>query len=236
VAELYGDDIDGDGREEDDIANNLFIGESLGAIFGYEYMGVVQESDTEYLGNNGGQPGDPMFRDLDGDGVITAEDRKILGFGQENFRLGLTNTLNYKNLSLYVLVSGIFGGNGFYQQANPLYNSFRTRFDTNEIDHDWWTPENQSEEFLRPAYTGGRYLGLQSRTFVRIQDVTLSYTLPSSALSALNISSLKVYSTINNLATFTNWFGGGDPEEGIPALSGIYPVPTVYSFGLNVSF
>ncbi len=92
VAELYGDDIDGDGVEEDDIANNLFIGKSLGAIYGYEYIGIVQEDDNEYINSVGAQPGDPMFQDLDGDGFITADnDRKILGYRKENYRLGLSN-------------------------------------------------------------------------------------------------------------------------------------------------
>ncbi|MEQ9290139.1 MAG: TonB-dependent receptor [Cyclobacteriaceae bacterium] len=236
VVELYGDDVDGDGVEDDDIANSLFIGESLGAIYGYKYIGVVQEDDTEYTSANGAQGGDPMFEDLDGDGIITAEDRMILGVSKENFRMGLSNTVTYKNFSLYVMLSGIFGGGGFYQKANPLHNSFRNRFDTNEIDHDWWTPENKSEEYLRPDYIGGRYLGLQSRGFVRIQDITLSYKLPQNALSKVGMSSAQVYTTVKNLYTFSNWFGGGDPEEGVSALSGTLPVPTVYSLGLNVSF
>ena len=111
-----------------------------------------------------------------------------------------------------------------------------SRFDTNEINNDWWTPENKSETHLRPGYIGTRYLGLQSRGFVRIQDITLSYNLPVDAISGVGMSSFKVYATVKNLHTFTDWFGGGDPEEGIPGLSGIYPVRTVYSVGLNVSF
>lgn len=236
VASIYGDDLDGDGREDDDLANNLFIGESLGAIYGYNFVGVVQEDDTEYIANNGGEAGDPMFEDLNGDGVITAEDRQILGFSKENFRLSWSNTVSYKNLSLYVMVSGIFGGGGFYQKANPYATSFRTRFDTNELDHDWWTPENRSNTYLRPGYIGGRYLGLESRSFMRIQDVTLSYDFPVEALDKMGVTSLKVYGTVKNLYTLTSWSGGGDPEEGVAVLSGTYPVPTVYSFGLNVSF
>ncbi len=236
VVSLYGDDLDGDGREDDDISNNLFIGEPLGAIFGYEAIGVVQEEDTDYLESNGGEPGDPKFNDLDGDGIITAQDRKILGFTDPNFRFGFSNTLSYKNLSLYVMIAGNLGGNGFYQQANPYATSFRDRFDTNELDHPWWTPENRSNEYLRPTFLGQRYLGLQSRGFVRIQDIILSYVLPSNLLNGIGVQSLKVNATVRNLYTFTGWDGGGDPEEGIPALSDIYPVPTVYSMGLNVSF
>lgn len=236
VVSIYGDDIDGDGNEDDDIGNNLFIGESLGAIYGYEFVGVAQETDTEYLTQNGGRPGEPMFRDLDGDGVITASDRAILGFSPPNFSMGWSNTFTFNNLSLYMMVSGIFGGGGFYQQANPFATSFRNRFDTNEIDHDWWTPENRSEEYLRADYTGTRYLGLESRGFVRIQELTLSYKVPTAGLSNIGISLLQVHATVRNLLTITNWTGGGDPEEGVNVLSGAYPVPRVFSAGLNVSF
>jgi len=236
VVSIYGDDIDGDGKEDDDPSNNLFIGESLGAIYGYDFIGVVQEDDTEYIAANGGEPGDPMLRDLDGDGVITAEDRMILGFNKPNFSLALSNTVAYKNFSLYVMLSGIFGGGGFYQKANPYATSFRNRFDTNELDHDWWTPENKSEEFLRPGYIGGRFLGLETRGFLRVQDITLSYDLPAGALNSIGGNALKIFGTVKNLYTFTNWSGGGDPEEGVSVLSGTYPVPTVFSLGLNVSF
>ncbi|MFY0654547.1 MAG: TonB-dependent receptor [Cyclobacteriaceae bacterium] len=236
VASLYGDDLDGDGNEDDDIGNNLFIGESLGAIYGYDFIGVVQEDDIEYINNNSAEPGDPMFRDMDGDNVITAEDRAILGFNKENFRFGFANTLSYKDFSLYVMIAGIAGGNGFYQKANPYATSFTSRFDTNELDHPWWTPENQSNEYLRVNYIGGRYLGLESRGFVRIQDVVLTYTLPSDLLSKIGVQSLKLNVAARNLYTFTGWTGEGDPEEGVAALQNTYPVPTVYSMGLNVSF
>ena len=244
IAELYGDDLDGDGIEDDDLSNGLFIGKSLGAIYGYEYIGVVQEDDTEYIANVGAKPGDAKLNDLSGpegvpDGIITADyDRKILGYRKENFRLSFSNTVEYKNFSLYVMLTGIFGGgkDNYYLKENPRYNSFRDRYGTNEIDHDWWTPENKSEKYLRANFNGNRYLGLQSRSFVRIQDVNLSYKLPKGVFSSIGLNSLELYTSIKNLYTFTNWFGGGDPEVGIAADQNSYPVPTTYSFGLKVSF
>ncbi len=244
VVSLYGDDIDGDGKEDDDISNNLFIGKSLFPIYGYEYIGVVQEDDTEYLANVGGEPGDPMFKDISGpdgvpDGLITADyDRKILGYNKENFRLSFSNTVEYKNFSLYVMLTGIFGGgkDNYYLGGNPRYNSFKDRYDTNEIDHDWWTPENKSEKYLRADAYSNRYLGLQSRGFVKVQDVNLSYKFPKGMGSSIGLNSLEIYTSIKNLYTFTNWYGGGDPERGIAADSGTYPVPRTYSMGLKVSF
>ena len=82
LKKLYGDDIDGDGSEDDDIGNELFIGKSLGAIYGYEFDGIVQEEDTEYMNNTGAEPGHVKFKDISGpdgvpDGEITSTyDRK----------------------------------------------------------------------------------------------------------------------------------------------------------------
>ena len=251
LARLYGDDLDGDGKEDDDIGNSLFIGESLGAIYGYEYDGVVQESDTDYIANTGAFPGDPKFSDLDGDGFIDADnDRKILGFRKENFRMGLANTFTYKDFSLYVFASGVFGGgkDNFYLGKNLLRNSLFDRADTNDTNKPFWTPENQSQEYLRPNANLTRYLGLQSRGFIRIQDISLSYSLPKDMLNKMGISSVQVYGSVRNLYTFTDWYGGGDPEVervdgdnednsiyGIQPRDNIAPVPTTYSLGLNIS-
>ena len=244
IISLYGDDVDGDGKEDDDLSNGLFIGESLDAIYGYEFIGIVQEDDTEYITNVGALPGDPKFKDISGpngtpDGFITADyDRKILGFRKENFRLSFSNTVEYKNFSLYVMLSGVFGGgkDNYYLRENPRYNSFRNRFDTNEIDHGWWTPENQSNKYLRPDYVGTRYLGLQSRGFIKIQDINLSYKLPKGIFKSAGVNSLEIYGNIKNLHTFTDWYGGGDPEAGIGADQNSYPVPRTFSMGLKVSF
>ena len=101
-------DLYGDGK--DDISNSLFIGKSLGAIYGYKSIGIVQEEDIEYIEANNAAPGDVKFANLDGseDGKITADDRTILGYNKENFRMSLSSTLKYKNLELYFLFAGVF--------------------------------------------------------------------------------------------------------------------------------
>ena len=90
LKELYGDG-------QDDITNSLFLGKSLGAIYGYKNIGIVQEDDTEYIAANGAEPGDVKFANLDGseDGKITADDRTILGYKKENFRMSFGNTFRY---------------------------------------------------------------------------------------------------------------------------------------------
>ncbi len=241
LVSLYGEDLDGDGREDDDISNSLFVGKPLGAIFGYEQIGIVQENDTEYMALTGAAPGSPKYRDLDGEPGITAADRKILGYRGENFRLNLSSQLDYKQFTLYVMATGVFGGNNFYvreNQAAYLTNG-TSRFNDNIHSIPFWTPENPSNTYPSALFAGdGRFLGLQNRGFVRIQDVTLAYTFDQQVLSKIGVNTLKVFATAKNLATFTDWFGG-DPEVGASIRqsgTGGLPVASTYSLGLNLSF
>lgn len=238
LVKLYGEDKDGDGIEDDDIANNLFIGQPLGVIYGYEQIGIVQTSDTEYIAQTGAAAGAPKYRDIDGVPGITVADRKILGYSQTNFRLNMSNTVSYKNFDLYVLVAGNFGGGKWYQKSNAAaYLTAGTgRFNDNMTSKPYWTPENQSNEFPSAFFAGdGRFLGLQSRTFVRVQDATLSYRVKPQLLSKIRVNSAKIFVSARNIATFTKWFGG-DPETGTPVRENTFPVPSTYSIGANISF
>jgi TonB-linked SusC/RagA family outer membrane protein len=238
LVKLYGEDKDGDGVEDDDIANSLFIGQPLGVIYGYEQDGIVQVGDTEYISLTGAAPGAPKYKDIDGVPGITADDRKIIGYAKENFRLNMSNTLSYKNFDLYVLVSGIFGGGDWYKKSNAAaYLTAGTgRFNDNMTSKEYWTPENASNTYPSAFFAGdGRFQGLQSRTFVRVQDATLSYRLKPELAAKAKMNSVKVFVSARNLATFTKWFGG-DPETGTPVRENTFPVPSTYSVGANISF
>jgi TonB-linked SusC/RagA family outer membrane protein len=238
LVHLYGDDINKDGKEDDDIANSLFIGKSLGAIYGYEQDGIVQEEDADYIALTGAAPGAPKYKDIDGVAGITADDRKILGYTKENFRLNMSNIAGYKDFELYVMITGIFGGNDYYLKSNTAayMTSGTGRFNDNMTSKPYWTPENRSNVYPSAYFAGdGRYQALQSRGFVRVQDISLSYTLGKKLLGVTHINSLKVYCSIQNLAVITNWFGG-DPETGTPVRENTFPVPSTFSLGINASF
>lgn len=238
LVHLYGEDLDQDGKEDDDITNNLFIGHSLGAIYGYEQDGIVQEDDADYIALTGSSPGDAKYKDIDDLEGISTSDRRILGYTKPNYKISVSNSVTYKNWSLYVLFSGTFGANNYYLQSNKRAFSSATpaRSSENGIYLPYWTPENKSDVY--PAVTfnpDSRYLGLQSRSYLRLQRLSLSYSLKQHMLNLFGVNSFKVFLAAENLFTITNW-DGGDPEAGIGVASSAYPVTTNYSVGINLNF
>jgi len=242
LVHLYGD-LDENGKEKDDIANNLFIGKPLGAIYGYVQDGIVQATDADYMQKNGVQPGVPKYKDLTGEGVINSDDRTILGYSVPNFKLNMSNTVSYKGFDLYLMLTGTFGGNGYFLKSNTA--AYMTNgsglFNSNSIYIPYWTPDNKSNTYPSAVFTGdgGRFQGLQNRAFVRLQDVTFSYTFNQPWVKNMNIHDLKVFLTAKNLFTITNW-EGIDPEVGSVirdgATANFYPVLTTFSIGANISF
>jgi TonB-linked SusC/RagA family outer membrane protein len=231
LKELYGDG-------NDDISNSLFLDKSLGAIYGYKPVGIVQEADGDYMNTNGAVAGDVKFYDKEGDG-IDSDDRMILGYSPDNFRMSWSNTFKYKNFEVYALVSGIFGGNNYYKATN-IY-AYRTASDVvfdNNFNHGWWTAENQSNKYPRVGYTDSRYAPLQSRSFVRLQNLSVSYTFNQLWVKELNLKNFRVFASATNLFTITGW-EGGDPETAQTLGSGYdygYPLSSTYSLGLSLTF
>ena len=227
LVELYGDG-------KDDVTNNLFLGHSLGAIYGYKWIGIVQEDDTDYIAKNSARAGDAMYEDLDGDGVITPEDRKILGYNKEAFRMSLANTLTWKNWSLYFMFNGVFSGGGYGLASNNLaYLSYEGMQYTNMFDHPWWTPENKSEVYPHATYNDGKFTALDPYGFVRLQDLNLSYTLSGAKMKKAGIQSLQLYVSGNNLFFIAPGWKFSDPEVRNPRSQ---QLARTYTFGVNIRF
>ncbi len=236
---LYGDDLNGDGKEDDDLGNSLFIGHSIHSIYGYKQDGIVQKEDVKYMELNGVQAGTPKYVDMNGDGVITAEDRSIIGNRDPRFKVSMSNTVSWKNWELYVMLAGTFGGKGYLQESNKpafMAGGRGDFFQANNIYIPYWTEENPSDKYPAAWFLGDDYfLGLQSRAYVRLQDVTLSYNFLQPGIKKIGINNLKVFFTGKNLATITGW-KGGDPELGNHVIGGTWPVATTLSVGANISF
>jgi TonB-linked SusC/RagA family outer membrane protein len=228
LVELYGDG-------QDDIPNSLFIGKSLGAIYNYKWDGIVQEGEENYLSNVAATPGDAKYADLNGDGQLTADDREILGYNKENFRMSMTNTFTYKNFELYILLNGVFGGGEYgLAENNSAYLTADKFFYHNSLDHPYWTPTDPSTEYPRWDYVDwDRFVALQSYTFIRIQDVNLSYTFDKNIVNKVGVNGLKLYVACSNLYFFAPKWEGSDPE--IRSFNRAQ-LPRSFKFGLNLQF
>jgi hypothetical protein len=229
LVELYGDGLD-------DITNQLFLGKSLGAIYGYRFLGIVQKNDTDYIAANGAAPGDAMWANLDGseDGRITASDREILGYNKEAFRMSLANTLTYGNWSLYFMLNGSFSGGmyGVSSNARAFIASEAMQYLSN-VNHPYWTEENPSDKYPRAAYLSNGSSFIQKYGFVRLQDVSLSYDLRGTFLRKAGISGAQFYVSGKNLFFIAPNWEFSDPEVRNP---GSQQLARTFTFGVNVRF
>jgi hypothetical protein len=244
IVTILGADNDGDGREDDLVANKLFIGEPQQVIYDYEIIGMWQLADRESGEIPAGFfPGTYKIADLSGpegepDGTYSASyDKKILGYSDPGYRFGIANTINYKQFRLYVFINSIQGGNDYYYAADTPFQSGEHLNQQNVPKGAWdyWMPENPDARFRRldtgSSYDANRYA---QRNFIRLQDVSLSYTFDKKILQKFDIGSLKVFVSGKNLATITKW-RGWDPETGSGFAPG-RPLMANYTFGVNVEF
>ena len=238
IEELLGEDLDGDGIEDDNIANSWFIGEPLGVIYGYKVDGIYQLEDADIP--TGFKPGDFRVVDVTGDGSITPEDRTILGSRLPNYTFSISNTLHYKNFSFYVLVNSIQGGGDNYYVGNNIEmhnvnNTFSTwteRFNVHDVPY--WTPQNPSNEYASIHYVPTfPHPYLEDRSFVRLQDITVSYSFDKSPLEKIGVLGLRLYLSGKYLYTWTKWTGY-DPEN--QTTIGDFPMLRTFTMGADLKF
>lgn len=237
-------------------------GEPLGSLFGYVYMGVIQEGET-YAPQPASKPGDPKFQDISGpdgkpDGKIDSKDRTIIGSANPKFIYGITNSFNYGNFDLGIFIHGSVG--------NDLLNMTRMNLEWNRTTDalNRWTPSNTNTDIPRNGFyymKSGGYINshfIEDASFLRLKNVTLGYTIPSDSKV---FKSVRLYAALENLLTITG-YSGWDPEvdtKGYETTAGgtsgagtagggqsanggagldfnAYPAMRSYTFGLSVNF
>ncbi len=235
VAHLLGD-RDGDGIEDDLISSGLFIGESLGAIYTYEIDGIYQLDDEVPAGY---QVGGYRVKDNNEDGLFTADDRRIIGKTEPAYRFSIQNSIGYKNFTFKVFLNSIQGGkNGYLARNEPYLNDTRNNIAKggSYVDIDSWTPSNPDAEYMIGGAAGAiNPVHYMDRSFVRLQDISLSYDLDKNIASKWGIGGLKLFVSGKNLYTWTKW-KGWDPETASGFQLGAKPVMKNYSLGLELIF
>jgi TonB-linked SusC/RagA family outer membrane protein len=237
-----------------DMLTRTVEGGVAGEFYGWKTNGIFQnESEiinyTDEFGNilqPLAQPGDMKFKDLNGDGTINGEDRKVIGDPEPDFSYGLNINMEYKSFDIYMLFNGTVGNDvlnavkPYTHAGNGIYNSYQ------EILNTAWAGEGTSDTQPRLAVRDNnqnfRYSDyyIEDGSYLRLQSAQLGYNLPKAFCNKLTLTKARVYIGGENLFTVTN-FSGMDPDIGGSALErgidwGHYPVPRVFMVGVNISF
>lgn len=218
------------------------------------------------IGKSGTWLGDYRFADLNGDGVIDNNDQTFIGNPEPKFTFGFGNTLSWKGWDFSFQFTGSYGNKVLNYNRRQLEITGSTsnlltsvlnyarveKIDPNGPDdyRNYWVT-NASSTTMPRLYTESYSNGnnrvsdafVEDGSYIRLQNVSLSYTFPKKWIEHLYLSNVKLYMNIQNLFTITK-YDGYDPEVGSlygDALkNGIdynrYPSPRIYTFGINVSF
>ncbi len=232
---------DENGNPIDDIGNAWFIGQPIKVWYNWEKIGIYQ-ADEVALAEAQEQkvPGEIRLNDLDGDGLITPNDRKILGTDTPDYYGGLTNKFSYKGLEL-----GVFF---YFRQGQTIQSNFHAGNNSlfgryNNLDVDYWTIDNPSNANPRPnenqeSPRNGSTLTYFDGSFIKLRNISLGFNLPKSITEKLGMQQLKFTISGQNLWFITD-YETFDPEvsEDEESLdSGVVPSSKMYSLTLSAKF
>lgn len=225
------------------------VGEPLGSFYGFRANGIIQTGEDAsklpvYLTKN--KPGDQLYHDLNGDGVITETgDRTVIGNIQPKFIGGVTNNFSYKGIELSVFFQGSYGNKVFNQNKRQLeILSGQQNAAISSLDR--WRPGHPSNVIPRAyedpaAVDSDRFV--EDGSYLRLKALTLGYTLPAALAAGAKVSTVRIYFTAQNVFTWTR-YTGYDPEvsrneqntltQGID--NSVYPYSRSFTGGISVTF
>lgn len=251
IGQFYGYVTEGIFQNEEDIRNH-----------------AVQNPNGELLIDKfaGVWIGDVKFKDLNNDGVINTDDQTVIGNPNPDFTFGFNNTFSIGPVEASIFLTGSVGGDilnysrVLLEGQTSVFNnqlatvSDRARFGYHDPNGDQLDPgnvyvSNPEATIPRPTTTDNNRNNrmsdrfIEDGTYVRLQNVKISYRLPEIQMNKFRLSNMRIYVNAQNLYTFTN-YSGYDPEIGAfdqDALLqnvdiGRYPSPRVYSIGLDLDF
>jgi TonB-linked SusC/RagA family outer membrane protein len=232
------------------------VGSEIGSYYGYVVDGIYQNQtditnapvDTQAPNP---APGDLKFKDVNGDGQITAADRTVTGSYFPDFTWGITNNFSYKGVDLSFIIQGVEGneilnltrrhlGNG---EANfNSYAMWNNRWKSEENPGNGIIPRADRETGKHGNNNRPSSYQVEDGSFIRLRNITFGYTFPENKILNGRIDKLRLYITGNNLFTFTDYLGynpevsnisgGLTPGEDY----GAYPLNKTIVFGINLNF
>ena len=216
-------------------------GESLGAFYGLQFVGIVQsDEDVTKLPTVNGQtpkPGDLKFADVNNDNKIDGNDRVILGSTQPDIIYGFSTQLRWRNFDLSASFAGSYG-NKLYNALQRCLEQTTDSYNVLATVKDSWTPQNGGNALplantVRPFdYIDSRYV--QNASYLKLRNLTIGYNLKIKELKNVRIEAVRVYATASNLFTITP-YKGYDPEVSSGTDTGAYPASRTFTFGVNIT-
>jgi TonB-linked SusC/RagA family outer membrane protein len=222
-------------------------GEPLGAIYGYNVMGLWQPGETCDLTDPRPtldcEPGELHIEDVNGDGRINPDDRTIIGHADPDFYGGFNNSFSYGPVTLDAFMT-FSVGNDVVNASNAFLMNATGQLNERAEVLDRWTPNNTDTDIPRANANRRTLLYstlVEDGTYLRLSTLTLGYALPESLLRGAR--SGRVYVTGQNIFTLTD-YSGFDPEvnslNGSPSARGLdvgaYPRARVWNFGVSITF
>lgn len=203
------------------------IGQPMNAFYGYRVNGIIQKGmDPGFMSVDGKNvPGEFKYVDLNNDYTIDEKDRTIIGNPNPDFIASLDINLRWKKFDMSVFLNGVYGN-------DVVYNGMTF---SPKVKEKRWTVDNPTNLYPRlnanRSYLFSDYF-IQDGSYLRIQNITLGYTF---SRPSKFINSIRLFSNIANLFTFTK-FNGLDPEVGLDGVYwGGYPKLRKFTFGIDIN-
>ena len=241
IVKLYGDMVDvfdANGnvigqKEADDIQNRWFIGHAIDEVWDIPTNGIWQSDEASEAAEFGVAPGDFTVVDKNGDGLFTNDDKEFLGFREPRFRWTLRNEFSlFRNIDVSFMLYSYWGHMSAYNQAKNR-DGFLDR--TNSHLFPYWTADNPQNEYARLYSSNGSasFSVYRDRSFIRLDNVSVAYTVPATVLQAANVESLKVYFNVRNVGVYADEWTYWDPEWDSEVGPG--PTPRTWTLGVNLT-
>ncbi len=227
-------------------------GHPFNSFYGYQTEGIYQsqaEIDAHLTATGMGntyaglvaEPGDIRLKDRNNDGLINEDDKTILGQSFPDWIFSTNLDFKWKNWDLSLFFQGVTGLNTFNRQF-AVFPFHGGGAGTGAWYKNGWTQENPSETIQRVITDNSRFdlisdYYLEDASYLRLKNITLGYSLPSSLVDGLGITSFRIHGNIQNALTWTKMRYGFDPEKPGSTTSSLqYPQSRIYSLGINVKF
>lgn len=225
-------------------ANLTETGQSIGYFFGYRQIGIYQS--TAELGKmarfNNTLPGDIAYADINGDGLLTPADRTYLGTPFPPYSYGLNINVAYKGFDFTIEGQGV-AGNKIYTQRR-IANFATLNYEANRLNA-WTGGGTTNVEPILDNTRGNNFLFssyyLEPGDYFRLRTLQIGYTFSEGLLRRVGISKARVFVNGQNIKSWSQ-VTGYSPEAQIGSIlgggadNGTFPVPAVYSMGINVTF